>query len=109
MDFQEVAVGLSVMFGGSLEDRLKLAFRAYDLDADDSISFLEYAAIMKASFLARGFDFSDEMVHDICNVSFQRIDKDNNGSLNYEEFRNAVLSSEMGLQLFWKSSLTLDA
>lgn len=32
LSFHEIAVGLSVLLGGSFDDRLVLAFRSYDLD-----------------------------------------------------------------------------
>lgn len=102
MDFQEVAVGLSVLFGGSLEERLRLAFRAYDLDGDDRLSLEEYAAIMKASFTARGFDFSDEVIREICQVPFKRIDKQRKGYLNFQQFSEAVLSNEVRLSIWFR-------
>lgn len=103
LSFHEIAVGMSVLLGGSFQDRLLLAFRAYDLDDNGTISKEEYVAIMKASLLAKGFDFKDKAIRGMCEMCFNNADTDQNGALDFDEFRKAVMTSELGVQLFWQS------
>ena len=36
---------------------------------------------------------------------FQRADKDRSGTLNFEEFKDAVLHNHLVIKSFWKSNL----
>jgi Ca2+-binding EF-hand superfamily protein len=55
-------VGLSTMHKGSLEERLDMAFKAYDLNGDGKIDRDELFQILKTSFKTKGIESPDDMI-----------------------------------------------
>ena len=45
-----------------MEERLELAFKAYDLDGNGVIDKNELRLILRATFRGRGFSISDEQI-----------------------------------------------
>ncbi len=105
IDFREFACGLSVMHTGSMEERLEMAFKAYDLDGNGVIDHNELFSILKASFKTKGFDQPDEMIKSLVAECFAKADLNKDGGLDLEEFKSAVLQHQIVVQSFWKSSL----
>jgi Ca2+-binding EF-hand superfamily protein len=113
IDFKEFICALSVTSRGKMEDKLDWAFQLYDIDGDGKISYDEMLAIVEAIYkmvsfsriaIAGGLGFP--FAHAITQVGsmvklpededtpekrvkkiFRMMDKDENGSLDMEEFK----------------------
>lgn len=99
IDFQEFITGLSVFSGKtSKADKLKFAFRIYDIDQDGYIGNGELFIVMK---MMVGKNLRDEELQQIVDKSMMEADKDGDGRLSFEEFQEMVDSKSVA------SSLTL--
>mmetsp|Transcript_2650 Transcript_2650/g.3541 ORF Transcript_2650/g.3541 Transcript_2650/m.3541 type:complete len:229 (+) Transcript_2650:114-800(+) len=109
VDLQEFITGLSLLCKGSVEDKLELSFKAYDLDGNGFISKDELAAMFKSAWIA-GFralcathgneelsmedlnEFSEEMATLFADNAFDTLDTNGDGQLSFEEFKEFALA-----------------
>lgn len=54
---------VTLLISGSIDERLDLAFRAYDLDGNGFIDREELFAILKNSFIAKALPVDDDIVN----------------------------------------------
>jgi len=120
IDFKEFICALSVTSRGKMEDKLDWAFQLYDIDGDGKISYEEMLAIVEAIYkmvyiftcglrqvylldtqanslkvgsmvkLPADEDTPEKRVKKI----FRMMDKDENGSLDMEEFKEGSKRDE---------------
>lgn len=101
IDFQEFITGLSAFSGKtSRADKLKFAFKIYDIDRDGFIGNGELFIVMK---MMVGKNLQDEELQQIVDKTMMEADVDGDGRLSFEEFRNAVDSTTV------VSALTLNS
>ncbi|KAI3404731.2 hypothetical protein KGF56_002434 [Candida oxycetoniae] len=91
IDFQEFIMGLSAFSGKSSNvEKLKFAFSIYDIDRDGYIGNGELFIVMK---MMVGKNLQDEELQQIVDKTMMEADKDGDGKLNFEEFKDAVDSN----------------
>lgn len=100
IDFQEFITGLSAFSGKtSRADKLRFAFKIYDIDRDGYIGNGELFIVMK---MMVGKNLQDEELQQIVDKTMLEADKDGDGRLSFDEFKNAVDSTSVA------SALTLN-
>jgi len=109
VDLSEFVCGLSMLCKGSVEEKLELSFKAYDLDGNGFISKDELALMFKSAWIA-GFralcashgneelsmddlnEFSEEMATLFADNAFDTLDTNGDGQLSFEEFKEFALA-----------------
>lgn len=101
IDFRDFVCAFSILKGESTEDKLRLAFNAYDFDHNGFIDKNEMAQLVRISGSSKGFKLSDQEVINAVEKIFQTVDQNGDGNLSYTEFKEAVLNSHILLNTFW--------
>ncbi|CAL9729231.1 calcineurin subunit B [Monosporozyma unispora] len=97
VDFQEFITGLSIFSGrGSKDEKLNFAFKIYDIDKDGFISNGELYIVLK---IMVGNNLDDDQLQQIVDRTIMENDKDGDGKLNFEEFKNAIETTEVAKSL----------
>ena len=115
IDFKEFICALSVTSRGKMEDKLDWAFQLYDIDGDGKISYDEMLAIVEAIYKmvrttggkAERTQLTESQVGSMVKLPddedtpekrvkkiFRMMDKDENGSLDMEEFKEGSKRDE---------------
>lgn len=93
VDFQEFITGLSIFSGrGSKDDKLHFAFKIYDIDKDGYISNGELFIVLK---IMVGSNLEDEQLQQIVDRTIMENDSDGDGRLDFQEFKNAIETTEV--------------
>ncbi|KAL4218201.1 hypothetical protein ACF0H5_022937 [Mactra antiquata] len=98
VDFEEFIIGVYVSAGTDVEQKLRWAFKMYDIDGNGVIDKDELSAIIKAVYRAVGtdVDYPPEVLAD---KLFKEMDADGNGEISWEEFRDAAMKDDKVLKL----------
>jgi len=100
IDFQEFITGLSTFSGkADKEEKLKFAFKIYDIDKDGYISNGELFVVLK---IMVGDNLADDQLQQLVDRTIMENDKDEDGKLSFQEFKKAIETTEIA------KSLTLD-
>lgn len=117
IDFKEFICALSVTSRGKMEDKLDWAFQLYDIDGDGKITYDEMLAIVEAIYKMVSYwiccailELTNEMHTQVGSMVklpededtpekrvrkiFRMMDKDENGSLDIEEFKEGSKRDE---------------
>ncbi|KAK9711104.1 Calcineurin subunit B [Basidiobolus ranarum] len=85
VDFEEFIHGLSVFSSkGNKHEKLKFAFKVYDIDRDGFISNGELFLVLK---MMVGSNLKDTELQQIVDKTLMEADKDGDGRIDFEEFR----------------------
>merc|ERR1712193_455113 len=100
VDFQEFVSGLAAFSSkGSKEEKLKFAFKVYDIDRDGYISNGELFIVLK---MMVGSNLKDGQLQQIVDKTIMEADGDKDGTISFEEFTKMVENTDVSM------SLTLD-
>merc|ERR1712115_92081 len=100
VDFQEFVTGLSAFSSkGSKEEKLKFAFKVYDIDRDGYISNGELFIVLK---MMVGSNLKDGQLQQIVDKTIMEADQDHDGKISFEEFTKMVENTDVSM------SMTLD-
>jgi len=95
MDFREFICGLALLANGTPKQKLSIIFQSYDVDGSGYISKWEFqsmaAAIYKAVDPIQNRENNDTTESfALANLLFERMDKNNDDNVSFEEFANAA-------------------
>jgi len=97
VDFQEFVGGLSAFSSrGGREEKLRFAFKVYDMDRDGFISNGELFLVLK---MMVGSNLKDQQLQQIVDKTIMEADKDGDGKLSFEEFANMVSNTDIVKQM----------
>ncbi|KAN0060954.1 Calcineurin subunit B [Thecaphora frezii] len=97
VDFQEFVAGLSAFSNqGSREEKLRFAFKVYDMDRDGLISNGELFLVLK---MMVGNNLKDQQLQQIVDKTIMEADKNGDGKLDFEEFQAMVANTDVAKQL----------
>lgn len=77
------------------ENVLKMFFRIYDLDGNGYITPEELYSLLKNIKDAQGGRYSLDDLKAFTLQKFREIDKDGNGKIDFDEFKEAVISKKL--------------
>ncbi|CCE61865.1 hypothetical protein TPHA_0B01930 [Tetrapisispora phaffii CBS 4417] len=97
IDFQEFITGLSIFSGrGSKDEKLRFAFKIYDIDKDGYISNGELFIVLK---IMVGNNLDDEQLQQVVDRTIMENDLDGDNHLSFEEFKSAIETTEVAKSL----------
>jgi len=103
VDFVEFIKGLSAFSEkGNEEEKLKFAFRVYDMDRDGYISNGELFIVLQ---MMVGSNLRDDQLQQIVDKTIMEADKDGDGKLSYNEFLDMIKDTDIVRQMTLQSSM----
>lgn len=97
VDFQEFVSGLSAFSSkGNKEEKLRFAFKVYDIDRDGFISNGELFIVLK---MMVGNNLKDVQLQQIVDKTIMEADKDRDGKISFEEFTDMVENTDVSLSM----------
>ncbi|XP_065557005.1 Kv channel-interacting protein 2-like isoform X1 [Artemia franciscana] len=107
ISFRDILMTLSVLLRGSDRDRLKWAFKLYDLNGDGQISKNEMVSIITSIYDLLGKTSASERIAQAhADSVFQKLDLNRDGRITLEEFLQGCLQDSTiadSLKLFMSS------
>ena len=97
VDFQEFVSGLSAFSSkGNKEEKLRFAFKVYDIDRDGFISNGELFIVLK---MMVGSNLKDVQLQQIVDKTIMEADKDHDGKISFEEFTQMVEGTDVSMSM----------
>jgi Ca2+-binding EF-hand superfamily protein len=103
VDFAEITTGVSILCGGTSDDRTRAAFQLYDINGDGFITFPEFQNYLSAVFrimytlvpntINEVGAPSDVLAATTARAAFEEFDINMDGRLSYDEFRSWYMAS----------------
>ena len=101
VDFQEFVKGLNVFSAhGKKEEKLRFLFQVYDINKDGFISNGELFAVLK---MMVGNNLNPEQLQQIVDKTIMESDKDKDGKISFEEFKQMTQDSNIVKQMVLNS------
>jgi serine/threonine-protein phosphatase 2B regulatory subunit len=97
VDFQEFVSGLSAFSSkGNKEQKLRFAFKVYDIDRDGYISNGELFIVLK---MMVGSNLKDGQLQQIVDKTIMEADLDKDGKISFEEFTKMVENTDVSMSM----------
>jgi len=97
VDFQEFVSGLSAFSSkGKKEEKLRFAFKVYDIDRDGYISNGELFIVLK---MMVGSNLKDQQLQQIVDKTIMEADLDRDGKISFEEFTKMVENTDISTNM----------
>jgi len=95
VDFQEFINGLSVFSNkGNKEEKIRYAFKVYDIDRDGYISNGELFIVLK---MMVGSNLKDQQLQQIVDKTIMEADLDHDGKISFEEFSQFISNTDISM------------
>ena len=97
VDFQEFVTGLSAFSSkGNKDQKLKFAFKVYDIDRDGYISNGELFIVLK---MMVGNNLKDQQLQQIVDKTIMEADLDSDGKISFDEFKKMVEGTDVSMSM----------
>jgi len=97
VDFREFISGLSAFSSkGNKEEKLRFAFKVYDIDRDGYISNGELFLVLK---MMVGTNLKDAQLQQIVDKTIMEADEDGDGKISFDEFERMVGMTDVNLTM----------
>ena len=97
VDFQEFVSGLSAFSSkGNKEEKLRFAFKVYDIDRDGYISNGELFIVLK---MMVGSNLKDQQLQQIVDKTIMEADLDRDGKISFDEFTKMVENTDVSMSM----------
>lgn len=97
VDFQEFVSGLSAFSSkGNKEQKLRFAFKVYDIDRDGYISNGELFIVLK---MMVGNNLKDQQLQQIVDKTIMEADLDKDGKISFDEFTKMVENTDVSMSM----------
>lgn len=97
VDFQEFVSGLSAFTSNAnKEQKLRFAFKVYDIDRDGYISNGELFIVLK---MMVGSNLKDQQLQQIVDKTIMEADLDKDGKISFEEFTKMVENTDVSMSM----------
>lgn len=97
VDFKEFIAGLSAFSQkGNKEEKLRFAFKVYDMDRDGYISNGELFIVLK---MMVGNNLKEAQLQQIVDKTIMEADTDGDGKISFEEFTKALFNTDISEKL----------
>lgn len=103
IDFRNFVITLGMLRFGSMEDKIWIAFRAFNFNGSMSFEKEELATMIRSMNELKGVALSDYDIGNMVNRVFAQFDYDRDNHLNFQEFREAMVSNVDSLLPFFNS------
>jgi len=84
----------------SMEEKIKFSFSLYDLNEDGSIDINELRILLAAAVRESVLTLNEEQVQAVCDHTLRHVDRDKNGIVDYNEYREVVSKSRRFVESF---------
>ena len=84
----------------SIDDKILFSFRLYDLNDDGSIDLHELRALLAAAVRENVLSLTEAQVQAFCDHTLRDVDRDGNGMVEYDEYKQMVLGSRKFIESF---------
>lgn len=115
VDFRDFVRLIGILKCGSLEDKLRLYFKTYDVQNKGYLEKVSYKLyfnvfytlkndvyrMLQSSFLTSGYYLSEKEIQEKVNLIFEVADLYHDGRLTYTEFRQAVSKNYIIVNAIW--------
>ncbi|HKI98011.1 MAG TPA: EF-hand domain-containing protein [bacterium] len=90
IDEEEFLAGLGALMSSSETERLRFLFRLHDERDKGYITRPQFTKLMEMILAEHNLNFGRRTVNDLAWALFREADKDGNGSISFEEFRDVL-------------------
>ncbi|XP_060770493.1 NADPH oxidase 5 [Neoarius graeffei] len=87
ISLDELLKALNLLIHGSETDKLRFLFQVYDVDGSGSIDPDELRIVLKSCLRESAISLPEEKLDDLTLALFESADKDNSGSITFEELK----------------------
>lgn len=87
LDFKQICVGFAILTKGTNDDKMRMAFKCFDINQSGKISKAELYMIFKSILAAKSIRHTTKEINDWVVECFAKYDIGNKGYLVYEEFK----------------------
>ncbi|XP_037307452.1 NADPH oxidase 5 [Pungitius pungitius] len=90
ISLDELLRALDLLIHGSQTDKLRFLFQVYDVDGSGSIDPDELRTVLKSCLRESAISLPEEKLDDLTLALFESADKDNSGSITFEELKEEL-------------------